>query len=546
MLAENYELALQLYRAGQLQEAQAVLRRILAQQPNHFDALALAAMLAQRTGNSNEAIDLLTRAASLRGDLPETHYNLANALKSAGRLDQAIQSYRRAISLRPEFAEALFNLANALRAAGLQVEAIDTYRRTIAVRPAHARAFNNLASALRDAGQNEQAVAAVRQAIALQPDMPEAHNNLGNMLLDSSELQEAVACFQRALQLRPQYVEAWNNLGNAYRTLGRLDEAEAAYRRAALLDPNSAQTLWNLGTIQLARGNFAEGFVNYEARWRLPAAPPQPDFPQPRWDGSNLQGKTILLHAEQGLGDAIQFIRFVPQVIERGGRVLVLCHDPLRRLFWGHLGIEQVIGFSGSLPPFDVHCPLMSLPLILGTTLLTIPSQVPYLFSDAALTERWRQRLLQLPPRRNIGIVWAGNPAQRTDRFRSMKLSQMASLAQVKNARFISLQKGEPSVQVKSPPPGIELHDWSAELQDLADAAALMSALDGVISVCTAPAHLAGALGKPVWLLLAKDSDWRWLADRSDSPWYPTMRLFRQRQAGQWKEPIERIARELG
>jgi tetratricopeptide (TPR) repeat protein len=544
MSADTYENALQMYRAGQLPDAQAMLRRVIAQQPGHFDALALLAMLAQRGGRLDEAVELLKRTVALRPDLAETHYNLGNALKAAGRLDEAMQCFQQAISLRPDFAEAHFNLANALRGAGRLKDAIESYRRTIAARPAHAGALNNLSSSLREAGFADQAMQAVRQAIAHKPDMAEAHNNLGNLLLDRGQTEQAIGSFARALQIRPQYVEALNNLGNAQRALGRLDEAEQAYRRAAAIQPDSAQTLWNLGTVQLALGNLLDGFANYEARLKLPNTSAM-DFPQPLWQGENLQGKTILLHAEQGMGDAIQFLRYVPLVKERGARVIVICHDPLTRLFAGQLGIDQVIGFSEVPPTFDVHCPLMSLPHVFETTLANIPSGVPYLIADATLTQKWRQRLSKLLPKRNIGIVWAGNPAQTNDRFRSMSLSELAPLAQVKDARFINLQKGAASEQAKSPPPGMDLSDWSVELDDFVDTAALISALDGVVSVCTSPAHLAGALGKPVWLLLWKESDWRWLLDRSDSPWYPAMRLFRQSHVGQWAEPVDALAREL-
>ena len=297
----------------------------------------------------------------------------------------------------------------------------------------------------------------------------------------------------------------------------------------------------------LTRGEFIPGWDEYEWRWRCKDfALFRRNFPQPQWDGSDLSGHTILLHTEQGFGDALQFIRYLPLVTQRGGRIIIQCQAELQRLFQIMAGDCPVMARGQPLPAFDVHCPLLSLPRVFGTTLGTIPRQVPYLHAAHAMVENWRERLAVDAGSLNVGLAWAGHPAFKGDRLRSPRhLSLLAPLVKIRKARFVSLQKGEASNQTRNPPEGMNLVDWTEELKDFADTAALIANLDLVISSDTAVVHLAGAMGKPVWVLLPFAPDWRWLLEREDSPWYPTMRLFRQPAIGDWDSVMQKVVDAL-
>jgi hypothetical protein len=424
-------------------------------------------------------------------------------------------------------------------------DAIAGYRREIANKPLP-EAYNNLGIALRDNGQLDEAIAAYRQAIAINPDLAEPHNNLASALLDKGRLDEAIDAFAKAISLNPTLAEVHNNLGVALAERGRLGEAIAAHRRAVALKPNLAKAHHRLGMALLTRGDFQEGWEEYEWRWKCEGVPLLlRNFPQPQWNGEPLDGRTILLHAEQGFGDAIKFVRYVPLVAQRGGKIVIVCFAELEKLFRAMPGNWQIVAPGRPFPAFDLHAPFMSLPRVLGTTLSNIPRNVPYLHADAEQVARWRQRLANLSPRLNVGLAWAGKPAQQNDRNRSINLAKFTPLGQVTGVRFFSLQKGTPAAQAKTPPTQMELVDWTEELKDFADTAALIANLDLVISVDTAVAHLTGALGKPIWTLLSFAPGWHWLLDREDSPWYPSMQLFRQTSVGDWDTVIARVAEAL-
>lgn len=572
--------AIEHHQHGRLVEAEQLYRRILDQQPGNPQALQLLGVVNHQQGRSDVAVELISRALALRPNWPQaysnrgealrvlgkldeaiadhqraivleprqaqTHYNLGVAAKDKGDLDSAIAAYRQAIALKPDYAKAHGNLGNALREKKQLDEAITACRRAIELKPDFAEAFNNLSAAYRDAERYDEAIAACRQALALQPSFPEAHLNLGNALRDTGLEVEAVAAYRQAIALRPALAEAYTNLGTVLKDLGRLDEAVDAARRAVALQPDSPEAHYSLAFVLLLRGDFAEGWVEHEWRWLFK------DFPahrwtssKPQWDGSDLAHRTILLYCEQGYGDILQFIRYAPLVAQRGGRVLAMCPAELHRLFRCIPDVTQWIAFDEPLPPFDVQCPLMSLPLAFGTTPETIPCSIPYLKADAGDVERWRARLAHEPDGLKVGLVWAGRPTHKNDRNRSLPLAMLAPVAGIPNVNFYSLQKGGPSSQTKSPPGGMTLVDWTDELNDFADTAALVANLDLVISVDTAVAHLTGALGTPVWLLAPHVTDWRWPPGSEDSPWYPTMRLFRQRAPNEWKEAIERAAGSL-
>jgi Flp pilus assembly protein TadD len=473
-------------------------------------------------------------------------FQLAIQHHQAGRLREAEMLYRQILATDPRHADALHMLGLGAFQAGRNDVAIDLIRRAIASRPNYPEAYGNLGLALYENGQLDEAVAAQRQAIALKPDYPEAHGNLGNALKETGDLEGAVAACLQAIALRRNYPEAHYNLGGALKAKGQLEQAIDAYRRAIALRPDFADAHFNLALALLLQGDFLRGWEEYEWRWRnrdFRAA--RRSFPQPQWDGGPLEGRTILLHTEQGFGDSLQFIRYLPLVAERGGRVIVRCREGLRRLLQTMCADVPVLEKDQTLPAFDVHCPLLSLPHLFATDLASIPGNVPYLHADVAEAGVWRERLAACVPSLKVGLVWAGSPTHRNDRNRSMKLASLTTLARVPGVRFVSLQKGEAAAEAKSPPEGMELLDPTDELNDFADTAALIAALDLVIAVDTSVVHLAGAMGKPVWVLLPFAPDWRWLLDRNDSPWYPTMRLFRQQRAGEWDPVVAEVRSEL-
>ena len=363
----------------------------------------------------------------------------------------------------------------------------------------------------------------------------------------AGRLDEAIAGYDLLLRLAPGHAEAHANRGLVLHDLRHLDAALASFDRAIALKPDDANGYWNKSLTLLRQGRYREGWRLYEWRKAL-AAPVGNQFSQTQpWLGDgDIAGKTVLLHAEQGLGDSLQFCRYAPLVRARGARVILSVPGPLVRLLRSMDPAIAVVDMDDEIPAFDVHCPLLSLPLAMATTLETIPAGVPYLTADSRQSALWRERLAALPGRK-VGLVWAGSPrphdprAEDVDRRRSVSLGHYAPLATVPGVSLISLQKGEPGNQARTPPSGMVLHDWAGDLHDFADTAALVSELDLVISVDTSVVHLAGALGRPVWVLNRFDQCWRWLSDRTDSPWYPTARLFGQRAPGQWQEVIGRV-----
>lgn len=429
-------------------------------------------------------------------------------------------------------------------------EAIERYQAAIALRPDYAEAFTNMGTALRDCGRIEEAIAAHRRALQLKPDLAEGLNNLAIALRDCGRWDEALPSCRRALEIKPDYADAHANLGVILCEMEQADEAIAACRRAVELQPRRAVLQNNLGMILLRLGQYEEGWRRVEARYFADPRFPARQLAQPRWDGGDLAGRTLLIHAEQGFGDTMQFARYVPLAAERRGQVIFECYPELRNLFEclkGGKGVKLITA-GDAIPPFDVHCPIMSLPLAFGTTLHTVPN-APYLRPDPSRVEYWKEKLQSTEEathvyaglrRRRIGLVWAGKPTHTDDRNRSMMLSELAPLAAI-DADFYSLQRGPSARQACYPPSGMKLADFTAQFLDFSETAALIDNLDLVISVDTAVAHLAGAMGKPVFLLLPKIAEWRWMMHRTDTPWYPSMRLFRQENWRDWKGPVEKI-----
>ena len=470
-------------------------------------------------------------------------YMLGSIKHLRGRNDEAVTDYLEAIRLVPNFSEASNNLGAALHAERRFAEAEASLRRALSHQPNYAEAHNNLGATLHAQGRSEEAEASLRLALSHKPNYAEAHNNLGNVLQERGELDEALECYRQAVRLEPEYTEACNNLGNTLLSQGRMAEAMGSYNQALKRNPEHAEVHLNRALTWLGMGDFAKGWPEYEWRLKVPQYS-VPSFRQPLWDGSPLDGRTILLHADHGLGDAIQFIRYVPLVRQRGGRVILQCCGPLARLLATSPGIERVVVIGDDVPDSDVYAPLMSLPGIFGTTLETISADVPYLFPEESLVERWRGELAPTHELR-VGIAWQGNPQHTRDRSRSFRLSQFEAISRPPGLRLFSLQKFHGSEQLGDIEGRFAVTDLGIRLDDMMDTAAVMENLDLVIVADSALAHLAGALGVPVWVALPFAPDWRWLRGRDDSPWHPTMRLFRQRRLGDWDEVFERIAAEL-
>jgi tetratricopeptide (TPR) repeat protein/glycosyltransferase involved in cell wall biosynthesis len=557
-------------------------RRALALKPDYAEAHNNLGCSQRDGGQRDAAVASFRQAVALKPDYAEAHNNLGLALREGGQRDAAEASFRRAVALKPDYAEALGNLGILLDELGKHDETVETLRSLVALRPDDADALNSLAMGLKNQRKLDEAAESLRRALALRPDFAEAHSNLGIVLGERGEHAEAVESLRRAVALKPDYAEAHSNLGVALRNQDELGEALASFRRAVAVKPDYADGYRNLGVVLgdlgaldealasywraveeksdyadayfgaalalLLKGDLEQGFSHYEWRWKCPQfASADRRFVQPCWDGGPLNGRTILLHAEQGLGDTLQFVRYAPLVAARGGRVVVECQAELAPLLQGLGGASQVVARGEPLPLFDLHAPLLSLPHLLGTTLETVPAEAPYLRAAPDRADAWAEyldRAVEATGLR-VGLVWAGNPDHKGDRHRSMSLGALAPLARVPGVQFVALQKGAGAAQAEAPPDGMTLTNLGPLLADFADTAAVLEQLDLVITVDTSVAHLAGALGRPVWVLLAFAPDWRWLRQRDDSPWYPTARLFRQERHGDWEGVLARVASAL-
>jgi tetratricopeptide (TPR) repeat protein len=498
-------------------------------------------------GKSEEAAARFRLALHVRPDIPEAYNNLGYALAGQGKLEEAVACYQHALRLRPDFGEAHNNLGISLRYQKRLPEAEASCREAVRLRPHIAEAHNNLGLALLEQGRLAEAVDCLQRAIQLKSDFAESRNNLGIALWRLARLEEAAASLREALRLRPTFAEAMNNLANVLRDQGHCEDALTNYAEALQAKPDYADPHWNAALVWLLLGDYKKGWPEYE--WRLR----RPDFfkrtfDQPRWDGSPLAGRTILLYAEQGLGDTIQFVRYAQLLKEQGATVIVECQRALLHLLAHCPGIDQLVGQGDALPPHDVRSPLLSLPYHFKTTLKTILAKVPYLTAEPGLVEQWRRQMDKLPAFK-IGVAWQGNPQYPGDQQRSIPVAEFAPLAALPGVQLVSLQKGPGIEQIEAVAKRWPLTDLRGQLDEapgpFMDTAALMMSLDLVVTSDTAVAHLAGALGVPVWVVLAKVPDWRWLLSREDSPWYPTMRLFRQERRGEWGPVIQRIVQAV-
>lgn len=546
----HHNFATTLAALGRHAEAAAALERVLELRPDRaMEILPPLARALALSGRVDRAIAHLQRAVAGAPGQALLHAELAILYARQRRFDLGLIAGQKALALNPSLAAAHLALGLCQAGQGRHEEAASSFTQATTLEPALAEAHCNLAAARAALDQLEPALEAARRAIELCPTMADAHLNLGHVHLRCGRSAEALAAFGWALELRPGDAEAMEGMGLAHHQANQLAETIQWYDRAIAARPSQAETYWNRALAILTSGDFARGWPEYEWRFQLPQFRPPRRPDKPRWDGTYLAGRTILIVAEQGFGDAIQFVRYAPLVEQRsGGKVLLECPPELARLFQSAAGVMRVIPrgqAQAEQPPgsFDVHVPMLSLPLLLETDASSIPAEAPYLWALPSRVEQWRARLAEaVGPDLKVGLVWAGSKVHKNDATRSCGLAALARLGEVSGVRYFGLQKGEATAPAGG---ALNLVDLSPDLGDFADTAAAIAALDLVISVDTAVAHLAGALGRPVWNLLAFAADWRWLLDRSDTPWYPTMRLFRQRVPGDWECVIAEVARGL-
>jgi tetratricopeptide (TPR) repeat protein len=530
-------------QAGRPAEAVELISRAIAldtSKPDYYSHLGAAY---GALGRHDEAVAHLRHGVRLAPQSATSHYNLGTALRNAGELEAAVVSFRHAVAADPQAAEAHFNLANTLRELRRLDEAEAAYRAALAARPGYMKAMINLGNVLTDRKRYDEAIEVLRAAVAIDPRYSKAHLNLGSALRDARRFDEAVKSLTAAVELDPKSAEAQNNLGTALQARAQFDEAVRCYERALRLDPDLPDAHFSHATQLLRQGDLSRGFAEYEWRWKCKSFSTR-RFDVPRWDGSPLSGRTILLHAEQGIGDTIQFVRYAADVKRTGGTVILECQEPLMKLLGRSAGIDRFVAPGTLAAGFDVECPLLSLPGVLGLSMGEL-SRGAYLSAEPRRVETWRNKLADVRGFR-VGISWQGNPQHLFDGQRSVPLAQFAALAAIGGVRLVSLQKGFGSEQIASC--GLDVRTLGDELDAegaFVDTAAVITQLDLVVACDTAAAHLAGALGKPVWVALSAHSDWRWFADRADSPWYPTMLLFRQTRLDRWDDVLGRMAAAL-
>ncbi len=563
-------------RGGRAAEADQLFGRVLKKNPDYFDALNLYGVFKYQHNKPHDALKLLTRATALNprsvgalnnlgvvhGALarpkdalaafdralaldaanPQTLGNRGNALAALGRLDEALASYDRARAAEPNRPDIHHNRGNVLYRLGRHDEALASYDKALALNPRAPDVLMSRGALLQEQARYAEALPCYDKAVALAPQFAEAHRTRGCVLLGLERPAEALTSIDAALALNPNQALALTNRGSVLQELNRAEEALASHQAALRLEPKHQQARYNAAIAELSLGRYADGWRDYESRWGNPdLASIRRTFPQPLWLGDTpVAGKTILLHAEQGFGDAIQFVRYAPLVTALGATVLLQAPQPLCELFRSVAGVTCVLSRDEALPAFDLHCPLLSLPFALRANVPSIPAGVPYLAPPAERIAAWRARLAAAP--RRIGLAWSGRLYPKN---RSVPFGALRALLALPDTAFVSLQQELPDEDQRQLADAPNVQHFGKALADFTDTAALIANLNLVVSIDSAVAHLAGALGKPLCLLLLFASDFRWLIDRADSPWYPTARLFRQRRAGDWAEAIEDVRQTI-
>lgn len=533
-------------------ESERLCRILLDKVPDHFDTLSLLGIIAVKTRRLELALEVLPKAASAQPRDPVVHTYLSATMLLLNRNEEALASADRALKLKPDDTLTLNIRACVLGNLNRHQESLETCDLALSIKPDYVEVLVNRGNALAQLSRPDDALDSFERARQLKPDFVQAINNCANVLKQLKRFDEALQRYDEALAIWPNYAEAAYNHGVTLGELGRPKAALKSYLRALEIQPDYLDARCNLAHCRLQLGDFAQGWEDYEAQWQKSLlARNQPANPQPLWLGeAPLKGKTILLHAEAGLGDTLQFCRYAKQVAARGARVLLQVQRPLLTVLADQManlnGAHQVVAKDARLPKFDYHCPLMSLPGAFKTVIKTIPADIPYIHSDAARVAKWGKRVgakdKKSKPR--IGLAWSGNPAHSNDSNRSLALRAFLPLLN-DGAEWVSLQKevraDDAAVLARHP----EISHYGAQIKDFADTAALIEHMDLVIAVDTSVAHLAGAMGKPLWILLPFNPDWRWLLKRNDSPWYPTARLYRQPAIGDWPSVITAVGKAL-
>ncbi|HZO44771.1 MAG TPA: tetratricopeptide repeat protein [Xanthobacteraceae bacterium] len=533
------------YQQGRLDDADKICTRVLKAAPDWFDALHLAGLLKLDSGKVAAAQVLLAKALKLNPNAPQVLANYGRTLSALNRDDEAMASLDKALSLAPGSFETINIRGNVLLKLNRPAEAVAAFERVLALEPRFLGARANLGNALAQLGRFEEALAHYDAVMAVQPAHPEMLVNRAGALGGVGRLDEALTAYDRALALRPDYGKARIGRGATLAALNRHQDALKEYASALAADKSNADIQHNEALSLLTLGDYAKGFQKYEARWLRTGMPRRKSFGKPLWLGEYpLARKTILVHAEQGLGDTIQFARYVPQLARAGAKVVLEVQKELVPLLSRVEGVASVVARGDALPAYDVHCPAGSLPLALRTEVATVPADVPYLAANEERVAKWRERIGHLPSPR-IAVAWSGSADHANDRNRSISLERFAPVFAGTGGSIVSIQRelrgGDADALARL---GNVTHVGDA-LADFDDTAAVMALADLVISVDTAVVHLAGAMGRPVWVLLPFQPDWRWRLDRDDTPWYPTMRLFRQPKPGDWDSVIARVRDEL-
>ena len=581
-ISQSTEKTCQKRQHGDLKEVKQLYEQLLKSDPGNHDMLHSLGVIAYQEGKYNEAVELISKAIQKDDCVAKYHNTLGIILEALGRFQEAIHAYQKAVTIRADYAEAYHNMAIALQSMGryeaavemcteailhdpnlarayntkafslekqkLYSDAIENYRQALQLDPNLVEAYNHLGMLLNAQGETDEAIKIFRCALQYDPYYAEVYNNLGIALKEQEQFSEAMANFVEAIQLDPQFAEAYYNLANSLRDEGRCVEAINNYNKAIDLNPDYAQAHWNLSLTNLLSGNYLEGWKGY--RWRrnadLKILTDYHRNGKSRWDGSSFENRTLLIHYEQGLGDNIQFVRYLPMVKARGGTVVYETLKPLIGLLQGFPGVDEIMEYRKDEQlslHYDVYSSLMDMPNIFGTTVETIPAGVPYIHADSSKVEHWRKKLSGDDLK--VGIVWAGSPEHGNDRYRSCSLKCFAPLSEIDGVQLYGLQKGRAAGQMDEYAETIKVTNISKDFNDLTDTAAAIENLNLVISVDTCVLHLSGAMEKATWALLPYAPEWRWMLYRKDSPWYPTMRLFRQVNWNDWDTVFQCVAEEL-
>lgn len=544
-----------LHLQGKSTEAIEAFKKILSLNPNLADVYFKIGFILQTQNKHNEAIEPFIKAISLNPKYTKAYYNLGVALQNEGKINQAIEAYTKALSLNPHYVDAYNDLGNALQVQEKCDEAIMAYKKALSLNPNFANAYNNLGNIFQAKGRTEEAIEVYKKALSLNPNFAETYNNFGNVLQTQGKIEQAMEVYKKALSLNPNYASAYNNLGNILQVQGKIERAIEAYKKALSLNPKDVNVYLHLSLAYLLSGNLMKGFQLYEFRWQSFLKKSKRNFVQPLWLGKeDINARTILVYTEQGLGDTLQFCRYIEMLAKQGANVIFEVDKPLIRLLQSLQGVATLIEKGSPLPECDYHCPLLSLPYIFHTSLTSIPTQNPYIHVDQALLNHWENTLGEKRALR-VGLVWSGGfranqpELWHVNNRRNIPLSLIVKLNRP-DVDFYSLQKGDPAESefkecAHELWKGHNLFNYMDNVTDFADTAGLISHLDLVISVDTSTAHLAAAMGKPVWLLNRFDSCWRWMLHREDSPWYPTLILFRQPFFGDWEGVIQNVRNRL-